>query len=515
MPIRMVEDENQEQYDDNNNVPERGQGGGGIPVQGLLPLLLLIPKLFGKPKLLFFLLIAGGLFYMLSRGCNSISDSGGYTTGGEMDREKYVQTEVFEPLSNNSKNQMPDAFTLIQYAPTPLNQGRQGSCVAWASAYAARTIMAAREYGANPNQVAFSPSFLYNQIALENCQGSYVPEAMKVMKQYGAAPLNQMPYDETDCSQQPDNYVLQQANKFRITGYQRLTLSDENDRPDMIAIRQYISKGAPVVIGMMVGGSFMQEMEGKDIWIPYEEDYNMQGFGGHAMCVIGYDDYKSGGAFLIQNSWGTNWGKGGRAYVRYKDFDYFVKEVYGMYPMGAAYNSNANVIDINFGLWNVATQSNIPLQNISNSVFKTISPLNKGDKFKIEVTNKYDCYTYIFGEETDGTSYVLFPYTKRHSPFCGITGTRLFPKDYSMQADEKGNKDMMAVVISKKPLDYEVLNKSINAASGANYAQKVQNAVASVNIGAVNFKSSQTVQFSAQTAEDKFAKAFVIEIDKK
>jgi C1A family cysteine protease len=514
MPIRMVEDENQEQYDDNNIPQNDNNGGGGIPIQGLLPLLLFIPKLFGKPKLLFFLLIVGGLFYFLSKGCNTLADTSDYTTGGHLDKEKYDQTEVFEPLSNNSKNQMPDAFSLMQYAPTPLNQGRQGSCVAWASAYAARTIMAAREYGINPNQTAFSPAFLYNQIALQNCQGSYVPEAMKVMQQYGSATLNQMPYDDSDCSQQPDNYLLQQASKYKINGYQRLTLSDENDRPDMVAIRQYISKGAPVVIGMMVGGSFMQDMENKDVWIPYEDDYNMSGFGGHAMCVIAYDDYKSGGAFLIQNSWGTKWGKNGRAYVRYKDFDYFVKEVYGMYPMGAAYNSNANVIDVKFGLWNVASQKNIPLQYTSNNIFRTTNPVKKGDKFKIEITNKFDCYTYIFGEETDGSSYILFPYTKRHSPFCGITGTRLFPKDFSLQADNIGNKDIMAVIISKKPLDYEALNKNINITNGVSFTQKFQKVIESININTVNYKSTEVIEFSTNTSEDKIAKGIIIEINK-
>ena len=33
--------------------------------------------------------------------------------------------------------------------------------------------------------------------------------------------------------------------------------------------------------------------------------------GSHAMCVVGYDDNKFGGAFLVMNSWGTGWGKGG------------------------------------------------------------------------------------------------------------------------------------------------------------------------------------------------------------
>ena len=43
-------------------------------------------------------------------------------------------------------------------------------------------------------------------------------------------------------------------------------------------------------------------------------------------------------------------------------------------------------------------------------------------------------YLYFRTWKDDGSSYVLFPYLKpgetvsKHSPYCGITGYRLFPK---------------------------------------------------------------------------------------
>ncbi len=85
----------------------------------------------------------------------------------------------------------------------------------------------------------------------------------------------------------------------------------------------------------------MQPMMGKDVWTPTAEDRSMMGFGGHAQCVVGYDDRKYGGAFLIMNSWGPQWGNNGFAWVRYRDFKYFVREAYGLEPMaktGAAAN---------------------------------------------------------------------------------------------------------------------------------------------------------------------------------
>jgi hypothetical protein len=52
------------------------------------------------------------------------------------------------------------------------------------------------------------------------------------------------------------------------------------------------------------------------------------------------------------------------------------------------------------------------------------------------------------GQETDKGSYVLFPYTEKHSAYCEIKGTRMFPKDYSMSPDEIGDRDVMAIFIN-------------------------------------------------------------------
>jgi hypothetical protein len=39
------------------------------------------------------------------------------------------------------------------------------------------------------------------------------------------------------------------------------------------------------------------------------------------MCIVGYDDSKFGGAWEIQNSWGTDVGDQGYIWVRYSDFN--------------------------------------------------------------------------------------------------------------------------------------------------------------------------------------------------
>ena len=90
------------------------------------------------------------------------------------------------------------------------------------------------------------------------------------------------------------------------------------------------------------------------------------------MCVIGYDDNLAGGAFEIMNSWGSNWGQNGVAWVKYSDFDYFVMEAYGLYPMGQSIQANKDRLAVKFGLALNDQNRNIQLRNTGGNTFKTM-----------------------------------------------------------------------------------------------------------------------------------------------
>lgn len=506
--------------DPQRNGGDRRSGGGANALIRWLPLILLF--VFKRPKLLIPILIVGGIWYFFLGGRDMLS--GGYVDepsdqfffGAALDQDVYDRAQVFEPLSygSNVGQRLPASVSLAEYAPPRLQQGRQGSCVGWASAYAARTILEARATGANPGRVAFSPAYLYNQIALSGCQGAYMLDAMKAMRQNGAVPFQEFRYDERSCAREPDGNLLQLGRQFRIKGYTRLTKGANNYSSDIVGIRQHLAQGAPVVIGMQVGGTFMSRMVGQRVWRPTQSDYSMRGFSGHAMTVIGYDDNLEGGAFQIMNSWGPNWGDNGIAWVRYRDFEHFNREAYGVYAAAPADPADASRMAVEFGLLDNASQSIIALQAAGNGVFRTARPISKGDKFKVLVANSIECYIYVFGRETDGSSYVLFPYTAKHSPYCAITGTRLFPKDYSMTADDIGNQDFIAIVVSKEELDYDELNRRISNSRQRTYAAKVREALGSQRISDVNFQAENTVAFSANTSRGN-AVGMVIAIDKR
>lgn len=525
MAIRMYEDDpggsknSKRAYQGGGSGGGFGGGGGGGNIISLL--LNFLPMLMKRPKLLFVVLVVGALFYFGSRGCSSSASANSplssmFATGGELNEEIYQETEIYEALADNRKNPLPERVSLEKYCPTPLNQGVQGSCVAWASAYAARTIIEAQRTGKDPNAIKFSPAFMYNQIKLGNdCQGSYIKYAMDNMMEIGAVPFNDFAYTDQSCSKQPGNDLKNKASDFKIKGFQRLTDEKKGKAYEILGMKQNLAKGSPIIIGMMVGGSFMQNMLGKEFWNPTSADYNKRGFGGHAMCVVGYDDYYEGGSFLLMNSWGTDWGKNGFAWIRYVDFKEFNVEAYGLYPMGNVDKVQSNILEGSFALELNAGRQSMGLKQVNETFYESTSKITTSDRFKVEVTNNQECYIYLFGEEENGSVYTLFPYTKKHSPYCGITGTRVFPSDYSMGTDTADGQDKISVLITRKPVNYEEEQQKIANAAGNTLKERMDTVYGSRRSKSVerSLAQSTAIQFKTEM-KDTEVLYFTIGINK-
>jgi hypothetical protein len=527
MPIRMEDDPVDQEETGGGGDQGGGEGGGGL--FQLIPLLLM---LFRGPKIFLLLVILAVGYFFFGRGCNGsfLQNTVQLATGGILDPRQFDKAKIYEPLAeDNTKNPLPESANLQRFAPAVGDQGHQGSCVAWSSAYGARTILEAARTGKDPNSLKFSPSFLYNQIGMDNCEGSYVQKAMEFMTQKGSIPYDEFGYDEQDCSKQPSSQQLDEARQYRMNGANRLSAGDRTDAIDLRAIKENLSQGAPVVIGMLVGGSYMQPMMGQDVWTPTDDDRSMQGFGGHAQCVVGYDDNKYGGSFLIMNSWGPQWGNNGFAWIRYRDFKTFVREAYGLEKMpsvGAAANT---AFECEIGLVKVTINGNktvagpyIPLKNISGNIFETSSTMNIGTKFKMEIKNATECYIYVFGKETDGSSYTLFPYPRKedptrtkYSPYCGIAGYRLFPNDKSMKADSIGHKDYIAVVISRDSLNWSSLNQQISRDQLQDYGARLNRSLSGKLTREVHFDATAkgNIHFKVEGANNGTV-ACIVEIDK-
>ncbi len=521
MPIRVTDDnssENENTPNDNGSKRQRTFTGGGGGLGALLPMLMSL--VFKNPKVGIPLLLIIGLFLYFGKGCGNIANADSQNkklaTGCEMKREIYDKAEQFEKL-DESYNPLPEAVSLQKYCPPVGDQGTQGSCVGWSSSYAARSILHTIKTGDDPTKTIFSPAFLYNQIGLEGCQGAYINNAMQTLHQVGDLPINLFPYDENDCSRLPNSNALAEAEKFKIKGFNRLSKNSDEYGVDILAIKQNLAQGAPVVIGMSVGGSFMQMM-GQEMWIPTDEDYQKDGFGGHAMCVVGYDDYKEYdgqkvGAFLIMNSWGKQYGKDGFIWVPYKVFQKFVNEAYGLYPMGKAHEEVSQKLKVDLGIVDVKSKMEFKLKKTKEFQYSTQGKIAPGTKFRLKITNSAECYTYVFGMETDGSSYVLFPYTAKHSPYCGITGTRTFPKDKFLEPDNIGNKDYFGIVVSPQPIDFIKVKTELSKHKNKPYHEQFTQVFG--NDVSTDFKvnNSDNISFTADISNNKLA-FVVVEVNK-
>src|SRR3990170_1329831 len=233
-------------------------------------------------------------------------------------------------LTTESYGSMPSFASLEKYCPTPGDQGAYGTCVAFATAYHLRTILhnkltseaASGDVAKiNRNSTIFSPTYVYEQIkdkSDRDCQeGSNPVDAFDLLKKSGAATLALQPYA---CGTSVKQEAINQASKFRIVDYQILYTPGEEDQKLIInSTKKAISEGYPCMLGFIVAESFYG-VKG-DVWREQSTDDGPTGqHGRHAMCVVGYDDKKYGGAFRVMNSWGTAWADKGFVWVPYKDF---------------------------------------------------------------------------------------------------------------------------------------------------------------------------------------------------
>jgi C1A family cysteine protease len=79
-------------------------------------------------------------------------------------------------------------------------------------------------------------------------------------------------------------------------------------------MREALAGGFPVMIGISVFDSFESDEVASTGIVPMPLATESL-LGGHCMYAIGYDDKRK--AFLVRNSWGSNWGIAGNCWIPY------------------------------------------------------------------------------------------------------------------------------------------------------------------------------------------------------
>ncbi len=221
------------------------------------------------------------------------------------------------PGDGESTRALPAKVDLQQFLPPVKNQGQIGSCAAWASVYYAKTIQENQErrWGADNADHQYSPLFTYNQITRGVNTGTAIQDHMVLMEKLGAAPFSTFPYVE-NLNVQPDASVLKAAEKYPASSHKNLDTYDSSTKTWSVkleSVKATLAEGLPVAGGFQVYENLYSYRGGI---------YNKAGgaaSGGHAMCIIGYDDSKR--ALHLVNSWGTSWGDEGFLWMDYDLFE--------------------------------------------------------------------------------------------------------------------------------------------------------------------------------------------------
>ena len=222
---------------------------------------------------------------------------------------------------------LPSKIDLSDLMPPVGNQGQQGSCVAWSTAYANKSYHEFVERkdrgdwvyqsGSSPNyKTLFSPAFIYNQINGGRDNGSSISDAMALIVSKGAVPWDVMPYNEKNYTKQPSAEQFQLASKFKAKEFQRVRYNEPSE------IKSQLAQGRPVVVGILINENIYEI--GKKIY----NEAKGANLGGHAITLVGYDD--STQAFKYQNSWGVEWGDKGFGYIDYRYFSKVCRSAFVM-----------------------------------------------------------------------------------------------------------------------------------------------------------------------------------------
>jgi hypothetical protein len=146
---------------------------------------------------------------------------------------------------------------------------------------------------------------------------------MKVLENYGCKPRVWEPWLKCDDKESFNDFTLALASLYKIEDWYSISKENVVDNT-----KTALSYKLPVIIGINLTESFMKGSS--MVYGHYEPKQGEKFIGGHAMCVIGYDDTKFGGAFEVMNSYGSEFGDKGFVWISYKDFKETVQEAYVM-----------------------------------------------------------------------------------------------------------------------------------------------------------------------------------------
>jgi len=214
---------------------------------------------------------------------------------------------------------LPELFDLSDRAPSVWNQLNLGSCVGHGKGAACTGIAIAQRVFTE----RFSPSWIYTgarslEGTLDEDQGCYPRDAAKWIKRNGLLLEHFRPYTGKLETADPLTWlhdgkpVAEEALKWQIESYSRADNGVDG-------ICSALAAGHLVAIGTPWPDRWMEtDKIGR---LPGIRRQDCRRAGGHCTFLLAYN--RKLRMFLLQNSWGEDWGIMGRAWIPFEAFEVF------------------------------------------------------------------------------------------------------------------------------------------------------------------------------------------------
>jgi hypothetical protein len=317
------------------------------------------------------------------------------------------------PVVYPSVSALPPAKSLKQFYPRVVIESRQDVMgVAWGAIWNARTAAEAIACNqTNPADIlkfAFAPAYNYALVR----KGSDCTEAVSLIDLLESMAKHGTPYfsefrEFCAASVSPDFYPVAKAKK--LSGYYKLYNTSDTPELKVQAIKQALNNRHAVLAGIICPSSFQLA---QDFWQPREEADPQQG--GHAVCVVGYDDTKFGGAFEVVNSWGKSWGKEGFTWIRYKDFASFAPYAFSLFQVGSAACSSPLEGSVKFYLAN--GQELQVRSDIVAGEYRIAKPLATGTELTVVANINRPAFFYSYFVDPNDATFTAFPMNTNTQP---------------------------------------------------------------------------------------------------
>ena len=457
------------------------------------------------------------------------------------DDSTYAQIPQKAELLTRSYEVLPASHSLKAYCPAIRSQGIYGTCVGWAVAYAARTITEALannwKESAQITGEAFSPTYLYSMIKDDddrNCQeGANLQLAFEALKRMGAVKLSDF---SANCPSSIPADIRSKAIPYSIDNYFILFYPADSHAKKVNTTKKALSENRPVAIGMTVYDSFDNINE--EVWNGTAD----RGAGGHAMCVVAYDDNRYGGAFLLMNSWGSSWGNGGFKWVRYADYSRHTRYGIEMYvrnkPVPVTPDEpqppkprptppvtprptpplppRPEFVDLSGELHFVLStgQEMRPhLHSLNNMPYYKMEGSYISDtRYRLFISNNEPAYVYVIGSDLTGAVSKVFPPNNRISAALVYRSNDIPDERWFIQMDNTKGKDYICVLYSSDELPIDDIVNKIKAASGS-FFDKVNKVLEDKTVPpkTINYSTS-VIRFDVKKT-DKIVVPVIVEIE--